>query len=287
MLPIDMLPVYKKDDFLFFKGKKNDENDEKLIIDVSKIDLISNYMQKNNLKNVMINSSYFPFNDLTFLKYLPFIQSVSVVDNNLDVSLINELKELNEIRLGSFKGILDCNNFPQLEKLGVEWNNKLKNLTNATNLKWLWLDNYKCASLEEFKDLKKLTYLYLYKSSITSLKGIEHIYSLNDLNIDTASKLESLEGLNVELNHLENVYIYSAKQLKNYEPISKLAMLKHLELRKTGETNSIDFIKGLTNLEKVVLGFKVLDGNMSYLKGIKDVGFIDFPHYSQKMKDFN
>jgi hypothetical protein len=43
----------------------------------------------------------------------------------------------------------------------------------------------------------------------------------------------------------------------------------------------------LPNLKRVGIGFKVLDGDMSYLKGIESVGFIYYPHYNHKMKDFS
>jgi len=286
LIPKNISPVHSQDNFLFFTDKKDIDTEPRLIVDTSRTESIVSYMKKNNLKTIMINSVYFPINDLNFLKLFSFVERIFITDNNHDITPINELVHLREIRMGAHKGTIDFNNFLQLEKLGIEWSNKLKNLANATNINWLWLDNYKGSSLEEFKNFSKLTYVYLYRSSIRSLKGIEKMYSLNDLNIDTANKLESLEGLSEKLTCLESIYLYAAKQLKNYAPISKLVTLKHLELRKTGETTSIEFIKELTHLENVVLGFKVLDGNMSYLKGIKDVGFIDFPHYSHKMKDF-
>ncbi|WP_183574642.1 hypothetical protein HDF18_01240 [Mucilaginibacter sp. X5P1] len=286
ILPLSMLPVYEKDGFLFFKNKKDPvSKDDKLIVDVSKIDLTVIYMQRNNLKNVMINSSYFPVNDLSFLKKMQFMQRISIVDRNHDISPVNDLHELRQIGVEGFNGFIDFNNFPNLESLGIDWSNKLKNLENATSLKWLWLNNYKDVSFERFTNFSHLTYLYLYRPSIVSLKGIDGMISLNELNIDTASKLESIDGIE-KLNHLECLYIYLAKKLNIYYPISKVISLKQLELRQTGETQSINFIKSLTHLEKVVLGFKVLDGNMSDLKGIKKVGFIDFPHYSHKMKDF-
>ena len=286
LLPKNISRVHSQDNFLFFTDNKGMDKEPRLIVDVSRTESIVSYMKEKNLKTIMINSVYFPVNDLNFLNLFPFVERIFITDNNHDITPINELPYLREIRMGAHRGTIDFNNFVQLEKLGIEWSNRLRNLENATNIGWLWLNTYKGNSLEEFTNFRKLTYIYLYRPSIKSLKGIENMYSLNDLNIDTASKLESLEGLNENLNHLESLYIYAAKQLNNYEPISKLVALKHLELRKTGEANSIDFIKGLIHLEKIVFGFKILDGNMSYLKGIKDVGFIDFPHYSNKMKDF-
>jgi len=285
--PLNALPVYEKDSFLFFKKKNEaDYSTDQLIINVSKIDLIADYMQKNDLKNITVNSRYFPVDDLEFLKKLPFIERISIVDNDHDITPINNLHQLRQIGIGEPKNTIDFNNFPYLEDLGISWSEKIKNIENATNLKSLWLSKYKATSLERFKNFNKLTFLYLYLPSIISLKGIDGLYSLKELNIDTASKLESLEGLNEKLSNLECLYIYSSKNLHDYSLISKIVSLKQLELRKTGDAESINFLSKLTNLKKVVLGFKVVDGNMNYLKGIENVGFIDFAHYSHKMKDF-
>lgn len=87
-----------------------------------------------------------------------------------------------------------------------------------------------------------------------------------------AKKLESLIGLNEKLDKLEILYIYNARKLTNYEDVSRTRSLKCLEPRKTGETKSIKFIKDLTALEEVIFGFKVMDGDVSYLEGVKKVG---------------
>ena len=282
ILPTDMSPIYKKDDLLFFKGNRNDESDDRLIIDASKIDFISNYMQKNSLKSIMINSAYFPINNLAFLKSFTFVERIFIVDNNLDITPLNNLKQLLVIRMGAFTGVIDFDNFPSLQVLGINWTNKLKNLENSKNLTGLWLDNYKMNDLERLGNFDKLSYLYLYKPSITSLKGIEDMYSLRELNIDTASKLESLDGLHDANKNLINLDVYNASKLTGYSALAYLVNLEKLRFTKTGDMNDIHIFKLLPNLKRVVLGTKVLDGNMSYLKDIKEYKFKNFPHYNLK-----
>jgi hypothetical protein len=286
VLPESMLPVYEKDGFLFFKKGKNADPNDALIIDVSKIQLISRYMQRNNLKNITINSAYFPVDNLLFLKHLSFVQKISIVDDNHDISPVNELHELLHIGLGDFTGTIDFNNFPNLNHLGIDWSNKLKNLENASNLNWLWLDGYKADSLEKFKNLTKLTFLYLNTPSIKSLKGIDGMIALRELSIDTARKLETLDGLNENNKKLIDLDIYNARKLVDYNALKYLINLEKLRFTKTGDIENIDILKTFRNLKKVILGIKILDGNMNHLNNIKEVGFIDFPHYSHKMKDF-
>jgi len=279
-----MLPVYEKDGFLFFRKNKDIDLDDGLIIDVSKIDLIAAYLKNKKFKKIVVNSSYFTVNDLSFLKYLPFVQSISIVDSNHDISLVNDLYELQEISIGDFRGIIDFNNFPNLERLGIDWSNKLKNLENAINLRWLWLNNYKDVSLEKFKNFSKLTYLYLYRSSIISLAGVGGMSSLVELNIDTANKIQTLNGFGENNRNLKILDIYKAPRLTDYNALQYLINLEKLRFTKAGDMKDIDVLRSFKNLKKVILGIKVLNGDMSYLENIPEYKFLNFPHYNLKSK---
>src|SRR6185437_3324600 len=282
ILPLSMLPVYEKDGFLFFRKNKDIDLDDGLIIDVSKIDLIAAYLKNKKFKKIVVNSSYFTVNDLSFLKYLPFVQSISIVDSNHDISLVNDLYELQEISIGDFRGIIDFNNFPNLERLGIDWSNKLKNLENAINLRWLWLNNYKDVSLEKFKNFSKLTYLYLYRSSIISLAGVGGMSSLVELNIDTANKIQTLNGFGENNRNLKILDIYKAPRLTDYNALQYLINLEKLRFTKAGDMKDIDVLRSFKNLKKVILGIKVLNGDMSYLENIPEYKFLNFPHYNLK-----
>jgi hypothetical protein len=284
ILPLSMLPVYEKDGFLFFRKNKDIDLDDGLIIDVSKIDLIAAYLKNKKFKKIVVNSSYFTVNDLSFLKYLPFVQSISIVDSNHDISLVNDLYELQEISIGDFRGIIDFNNFPNLERLGIDWSNKLKNLENAINLRWLWLNNYKDVSLEKFKNFSKLTYLYLYRSSIISLAGVGGMSSLVELNIDTANKIQTLNGFGENNRNLKILDIYKAPRLTDYNALQYLINLEKLRFTKAGDMKDIDVLRSFKNLKKVILGIKVLNGDMSYLENIPEYKFLNFPHYNLKSK---
>ena len=192
ILPTGKLPVYWKDGFLFFKKRKDPSINDALIIDVKRIENISRYLRTSQSTNITVNSSYYPVNDLSFLKYLPFVKGISIVDDHLDVEPVNQLHELQVLGIGSFNGIIDLDNFPHLQELGISWTKQIKNIEKAEKLKWLWLDNYKDISLERLKSLCNLNFLYLYRPTIKSLTGISGMSSLVELNIDTASKLETL-----------------------------------------------------------------------------------------------
>lgn len=110
--------------------------------------------------------------------------------------------------------------------------------------------------------------------------------SLRELNIDSARSLESLDGLNENNKNLLDLDIYSARKLTDYNALRYLTNLEKLRFTKTGDIEDISILQTFKNLKRVILGIKVLNGDMSYLKNINEVGFVDFPHYSHKMKEF-
>jgi internalin A len=284
-----MIPVYSKDGFLFFKEKEAPDSilGDRLIIESGKILESVNYINDNDIKSVVINSNYVSLSDLSFFDKITSIEGIYLLAENLDISNINNLKKLRVLRLNNSTEEIDLKNFSELEVLSYSDKNRIKGINYCKNLFWLWVEGYKKEDLTEFKDLVELKYLNLSFSSIKNIHGIENMSKLKYLRLDTMRCLESLRGLSENLNKLEVLDIYNAKKLSNYEDVSMLKSLRQLELGKTGETYSISFIKSLQKLKRVGIGFKVLDGDMSYLKGIESVGFIYYPHYNHKMKDFS
>lgn len=284
-----MNPVFQKDSFLFFKESISENSilGDRLIIESKKLSDTIEYINSNKIKSIIINSEYYKLENLAFLEKIIHLEGIYLLSEDIDVTFVNSLHNLRVLSIGKIKiGKVDLSNFLNLEVLSYYDNNKIKGVSFCKELFWLWIDSYKKKDLIELKDLLKLRYLNLNSSSIDNLHGIEKMHKLQKIKLDTMRSLHSLSGININLDKLEVIDIWNAKQLTNYDEISKIKSLKQLELRQTGETESISFIKGLSNLETITIGFKVIDGNMNYLKGIPKVGFIDFAHYTQKMKDF-
>ena len=273
-------PTYEKDGFLFFKRDKEAENNDCLILDESRIDLIYDYMNNNQLKHVAINTHYFHVTNLDIIRNFTFINTLIIANNHFDITPINELKSLVELRIGDYKGSLDFNNLPCLQILGIAWSTRLKNLQSATTLKWIWLDNFKSDSLDLLKDLNLLKYLSLFKPTIKSLIGIGNISSLEEIYIDTAPFIHSLSGLNANNSNLKVLNIYNALKLTDYTSLGSLISLEKLRITKAGEIPEISFVQKLPNLKEVKLGVRVTDGNMVYLKQVPNFYFKNFPHYN-------
>jgi hypothetical protein len=136
-------------------------------------------------------------------------------------------------------------------------------------------------------DRLRQTVAYINNHQVLSLVFTPAKYKLD--NLDFLRELPGVQGLYIQKSFADLSPLYAQKGLRVLrlqEPIGDLPALKHLELRKTGDIRSIAFLETLPALEWVTLGLKVVDGDMSFLKRVRKVGFIGHPHYTHKMKDF-
>ncbi len=120
----------------------------------------------------------------------------------------------------------------------------------------MWIDGFTEDDLSIFRNLNSLEYLHLFKTNIRTLRGIENLTLLKTIHLDTARKLETLTGLTRNLKHMTKLDIWLAPLLTDYQAIGHLTNLKQLELRRTGDINSINVLDNLEFLEKVTLGTK-------------------------------
>ena len=260
---------------------------DRLIVESSKLGHTIDYINSKNIQSLLIKSDFFCLDNLDFLVATPLVRGLFILEDNINVSAINTLRDLQVLRLSEVSNSIDLSNFPDLRVLGCTYSKFILNIDSCKHLFWVWLDKFKEVDLATLATLENMQYLNLYLTGVINLGGISLMKKLKFLRLDTARKLESLQGLEKSLTNLESIDIYNARKLTDYSQLSNVPSLKYLYLDKTGESQSIDFVKHLPNLEIVSLGFKVLDGQMDGLKSVKQVVFTDFPHYTYKMKDFN
>ena len=282
-----MSPVYTKDDFLFFKEVNKPEMilGDRLIIEPAKLADTIKYINKNSIKSITINPAYFVVEHLDFLKDIPAIEGLYLLQQFSDLSDIHCLKSLRALTFNKINKPLDFDNFPQLEVLGTDYNKHLINLAGCKKLFWLWLDKFNHDDIGALKGLSNLSYLNLYSTTIKSLEGIQHLKSLTHLRIITASRLETLNGISLE-NILRVIDIDNAKKLSDYNSIRNAKELDTLFLSRSGNADDLSFIDGLSKLNKIILGINILNGDLNPLLSIKDVSFTDHSHYSLKFKEF-
>lgn len=255
-----MSNFYKQDDFQFFRktAKVSDILGDRLVIENNKLAKTVNYVNRNGIKTITINPIVSTVDNLSFLEQMPFVEGLYLLQNNLDISTINNLKNLRVLHLNKLDSSIDFSNLKKLEVLGCTFNKELKNIEQCSMLFWLWLDNFKLQDLSSLSALTNLKYLNLYKTSIINLVGIASLENLNNLIIDGASKLVSLEGLEYSNLNLSSLDISNAKHLISYEQISKLKCIKKVHLYKTGVCENFDFLNNLDSLTEFVHGGKYI-----------------------------
>jgi hypothetical protein len=282
-----MLPTYYKDGLLFFKEKSGVDSilGDRLIIDSGRIGEICDYVNKHKIKSVTINSAYFKLANLDFLNDIPFVEGIFIVHEDLDLSILNSLRNLRVLRIGETDTAIDFKNFPNLEVLGATYNEFIVNVSSCKKLFWLWFDEFREDSLQKISALSMLEYLNLYKTTIRNLEGFSLLTKVKEVHIDAAPRLESCAGISESNSNLAVVDIYNAKKLSDYRAIGNTSTIKKIFFTKTGDIPNLSFLNNLPDIESVVIGSKILDGDTSYLQKVPNVNFKDFPHYSHKLKD--
>lgn len=265
----------KKDGFIFFNNAVDKYSlfDADFIIDGAKICSCIDYIIKNNIKSIGVNPIYGgSIIDLNFLIEIPHIESITILQDNLDLSPINSLSKLKKLSFDSTKQKIDLENFPDLKILGCNYSNKIVNLEKAVNLEWAYIHNYKKDNLLDFEKMHSLKFLHFYNTQIKNLQGIGNLRLLEDFEIDKANNLLTLDGLS-ELNlEVIKFAVYNAKLLSDVNSIGKLTNLNKLYLQKISNIKSISFLKELKKLDTAVFGgFVIEDKVFSCLEGIKNV----------------
>lgn len=278
---------YEKDGFLFSKSIDPifSSLEDSLIVG-NDLNKTLKYICDNGIKSFIINSNNYSLGNLDFLKDVPQVESLILLIDDIQLPQFDSMINIKMLSFQSIKNGIDLSFFRKLEALAFDHWKKITGLENCHNLFWLSINGYKEPDLSKLNGMKHLKYLFLYNAGIKSLRGIEGLSHLKEFRVDNAKKMESLSGLTEVQNTIEVLDIYNAQKLTDYSALKNMTSLKQLDLRRTGDIDSIEFIKYLTKIERITLGLKVKNGDMSFLKNIDSVGFIDYPHYNLKHKDF-
>jgi hypothetical protein len=270
-----------------FKFQIGIDGSKKLIIESSKLDACIKYVLDGNIKSITINCFQgYELPDIHFLSKLSnVLEGLHLPETKFDNQTVNTLHKLKFLGFAdNKKDIIDLSNFPNLESLACDYSSRLKGLDTCKNLIDLTLTGYKSKNnnLSEMPSFLHLKELFLFKTDITTLQGIERFSNLRKLEIFSASKLEAITSLQVLSNSLEEIQIEQCKKVKDYEILGEVKSLKKIILSESGEIKSLAFVRKLPLLEFISFwGTNVLDGNIKYCEGINYVGFNNKRHYTK------
>jgi len=99
---------------------------------------------------------------------------------------------------------------------------------------------------------KRVKKIKLEESRIETLADVLCLGELESLSIDNCPQLRSLAGME-KLPRLAQLFVSYSTLIQDYQPITKSKQLKCLYLCVDEKTTSLDFLKGLTELEELTI----------------------------------
>ena len=241
-------------------GQRNDEN---ISIELDALQCLRYFPQATN---IILRPGYINTKNLDLLYNLPI--------KRLELDYFSDCIDDYTIDLGRFT----CLNY-----VFSRSSYNFKNIDKCLSLKTLTVQTW-CSY-----DLTALGNCNIEKLKILSgkLKSINGICGLSSLKYLAISYQRSLKDF-AEMNHnanLEYLEIESCGSLDLYH-IPSIYHLKHLVIVGSQVIKNCSFFERFPNLEYLVLGVKILDGDISPLSKLKHCALLsDCRHYSHKNSD--
>jgi hypothetical protein len=225
-------------------------------------------------------------NDIGFLSSLPDLAAVTVFDWTLDdVRPIHVLHKLRTLEISTYcKTEIDFATFPQLEDCALEWRPKAISIFDCKTLKKLFVNHYNLHETELFGRLTGLEELAILNAPVKNLLGLSRLHRLRKLRLAGLRGLTSLKGVESLVN-LEELDINTCRKIRSIKEIGNLTRLRKLYLNDNGKIQSIKPIDELRHLESVLFcgSTEFVDGDLSPLtrqEHLTKVSFQNRHHYS-------
>jgi len=160
---------------------------------------------------------------------------------------------------------------------------------DSASVKKMAISHYDDYELLKFYNLSQLQFLSFINGRMVSLKGIEKLKELIELNLTFCAELNSLDEL-VELSQLRKLSIQGCVGINNIESVGRLSNLKVLSFSDCNNIGSINMLKSLFQLEELFFigNTNILDGDLTVLEELRNKGklkkivFKNRKHYTHK-----
>lgn len=289
---------YRSDDgFQYIKTL----HDSFLIIETDRLNQIIDHIYQNNIDSIFISrwhgyrlNDLKPFLDMSFIKKIEFMEGLDDADghfyeNQISIEGIENFHNLTHLRLDYCNVPVDFCQFPCLESLRIVWNSKMRNLEDARNLRFLYIEHHKSKKkdLQDIPCFENLEELSLTFSNAITLEGLKHYPHLKKLELEYCMKLVEIKDILAVKGSLESLRISFAKRIKDYEVVADLPLLKTFGFSNCGEIKDLYFLNKMRNLINFMfVSTNVINGDLSPLldKRFNFIGSFDKRHYSHKMK---
>lgn len=224
---------------------------------------------------------------LDFLHDFPDIKILYLMycSKNVSFSFFKNLKFLEELTVCDESPDIDFCDLKQLRFLAVDWRRNLFKNINESNLKELMLWKYKSVDLAGLNGFEKLESLYLNKSTVESLNGLQNFCNIKSAKFIYVPRL--LDISSIAFCDLEDICFVNAKNINNYECIGRCKNIKRLRVNESAPIKSLNFVYKLNKLHSFrFMKTDVLDGDLSSLLNIGDVSFTYKKHFSHNLDAF-
>lgn len=175
---------------------------------------------------------------------------------------------------------MDLGKFPGLECVFSLTEFNFQNVQNCKELHTLTVQKWYTSDLRQLAH-GKLTSLKILSGKLTSLSSLHRLHELKSLSVSNQRSLTCIADL-AACPVLEHLEIDSCSRL-DLQAIPELPQLKSLVLIGRQTIGDCAFFSRFPNLERLILGVKILDGDLSPLLKLKHCTILtDHRHYSHK-----
>jgi hypothetical protein len=190
--------------------------------------------------------------DLSFLTEFPGLLYLEIVNQpKVKLESLAGLDNLRGLRIETPGSGIDFSWFPLLEVFVGDWHPDNVNLQHSRELRQLRAWNFKPKSrdLAELAGIVRLDWLWLTKTNLASLAGLEKLEDLRYCEIDYAPDLVSLAALGHGEHQIRELAISNAKKIASYSPINACRWLRSLKLSSCAPLKDLKWMAPLERLE--------------------------------------
>jgi hypothetical protein len=226
--------------------------------------------------------------NINFLEKLDFLEHLDITSlENYNLSVLKYLKNLKSLSLNIPKNIsINLTTLKSLNSLTINWRNEISGLEHCKELKEVCLVELEASDLSFLSSLIKIEKITIKTGTVTSLKGVENLKTIQSLIIQNCKRLNSVVPIN-GLNNLEYLKFDTCPKITDFSSLNDLPYLKDLEITDCKKITSIKFINSIPSLRKLVLlgNTDIEDGDLIPAQFIPEVYYTHRKHYNIEIKN--
>ena len=222
----------------------------------------------NDIKDIFYNSYLCPV-DFSMIAKMNNLEQLNIYNKNkvLDISFVNELKNLQGLQVEKFTGSL---NNKTLVSVAYKWHKK-SDISQSSNIEGIGIFN--CADIEAFmfqiKELKKLKKMMFWRISSTSFPKTDTGTPVTWLEFYYCPRLLDLENFPSNFPNLTHLQFNHCKNIQDYSSLERLKDLEELIIIESAPITDLSFLKEMKKLSSLkIFKTKITANNIKILDEI-------------------